>query len=494
MKRNNFFSRFIVVTLLSALLLVSGSRAICVSALADPVPITAVYDTQIIQLADYVDHLPAPSVDLFYVLTGVLAAAQLGGQEYKLEDPYATSSDVLDWFKSMGIRFYNTMIGLAPNVDPILGFDMRPYIKPLVAAVMGNAVMARNYGSIDNFMESEDEVVIPFQKDIQMSINRIWQLTGGPYDWQFTDSPWISHINYAAADFSQVQQDQYNTIFNGLLNVSPPLRINSISRYSTVAFAENFNTYRYLFIDIDDNNMYICDEHNNHLPTSPGKFLTYSGGSITVSDVNYRFYDAVWFNANDYDNYVDLAQDFFDNVFRYSPHSDIPDWFWSDLIDVVYIGNSWLDKHVLQNIYGLNISDDGNPYYYNEVQDDILIDIKNLITDLVGDTDIWTNIINNVYDPDGTHIVDLPTIRVSVDLSPITELLDPPVPVDLNDIAELTENTYLERIKEHARNAGDIFANYVAFWHNCDSDLVYTMFGAVILVLVGAFVGKWGHS
>ena len=52
MKRNNFFSRFIVVTLTAALLLVSGSRAIRVSALADPqiIPeLASVFDTEIIQ-------------------------------------------------------------------------------------------------------------------------------------------------------------------------------------------------------------------------------------------------------------------------------------------------------------------------------------------------------------------------------------------------------------------------------------------------------------
>jgi hypothetical protein len=123
-----------------------------------------------------------------------------------------------------------------------------------------------------------------------------------------------------------------------------------------------------------------------------------------------------------------------------------------------------------------------------------LLDVKGILNALLNETDLTNVILNNIYDLDAVKVEDPKLIRVTTEILEEIKVLNPPLPVNMNDIELYTDNTYLERVKEHARNAGDVFANYVAFWHNCDSDLVYTVFGAAILVLVGAFVGKWGHS
>lgn len=68
------------------------------------------------------------------------------------------------------------------------------------------------------------------------------------------------------------------------------------------------------------------------------------------------------------------------------------------------------------------------------------------------------------------------------------------IPVDLNTIQRYTNNQYLTVIKERAETFGETFGELVAFWHNCDSEIIYAFLGASIIVLLGAFIGKWGHS
>ena len=120
-----------------------------------------------------------------------------------------------------------------------------------------------------------------------------------------------------------------------------------------------------------------------------------------------------------------------------------------------------------------------------------MLDIIGLLDDIVGDVTI--PVFNHLYDNDDNLIVPI-LLHISTQLDDISDILQPALPIDLNDIAEYTDNTYLDIVKERATSAGNTLAELVAFWHNCDPEIVYVLFGCAIMTLVGAFIGKWGHS
>lgn len=497
--RNKTLTRIIIATLLCALLVNTG-RATRVFALADPVPITAVYDTQIIQLADYVDSLPQPSVDIFYILCGVLAAAQLGGQEYKLDDPYATSSDVIDWFKSLGIRLYNTVIGLAPNRDPILGFDVRPYVKPLVAAMMGNAVLSRNYGSVQEFLDSDDEVLVPFHRDIQKSINVIWQIQGGPYHWQFDSMPWTSTFNWRFTNMSELLENAYKNAVSALGNYISKCNVMSNSSIYNAVIPLPYHLN--IFLNTSNSKIYLCNDSGT-IATSI--YSPIRGVSIYSNNIEYLNYDRLIFferNFSDYpgETYLDIVHNIFNS---YSNVPLVSSYIYggavlfdlASFIEHVYVGENWVSKQEIFNLTDLNISEDGNDYYFESPESDTyLIDIKNLINDLVNKTNIWDVVIDHLFDIDGIKINAPIFGRISVSLDEIIERLAPPIPVDLNEIALYTENDYLDQIKERSQKFGETLGEYFVFWHNSDPLTVYVIFGSIAVILIGAFVGKWGHS
>lgn len=67
------------------------------------------------------------------------------------------------------------------------------------------------------------------------------------------------------------------------------------------------------------------------------------------------------------------------------------------------------------------------------------------------------------------------------------------IPVDLNTIKQYTDNQYLDVVRERVDAFSDTVGSFVAFWHNIDYEIVYAVFGSALIVLLGAFIGKWGH-
>lgn len=487
----------------------SGGRAIPVSALAVGPLADPVYDTEIYALKDYVEYnLDSSQLDIMFFLIGGLAVAQMGAQDAMLISPYPNEENVKEWIINCGIQLYNSVIGLVPEGDYYMGIPSigtsgtkgvpRQVIKGLVAQMMGDAVVAINYPDLDTFLEENpNEILLPFNSDLQLGVNAVFGLNGGYYDWQFSRDQWTSHFTWNHVDLGNYT-NSYNDIVqnhidlprfpgNGTINGLGTGQTNVL--FSTKAFEDL--GLNYLYLNTANGNYYLADSSLSRYTGNIQSYFAYANldrNNLTgVSWQGYYFRtDQLNINLLNYESLNTAVQAIFDSSYFSGYYLPL-----SAVVKHVYAGTNTQTAVEIFNDTDLNLSDI-QQVYYQQVADDYLFDLRGLMGDLVNY--VYTNKIwDNIYDLVGNLVLP-DRVQVSVDLTPITDLLAPPVPVNLNDIAELTDNTYLERVKEHARNAGDIFANYVAFWHNCDSDLVYTMFGAAILVLVGAFVGKWGHS
>ena len=521
MKRNNFFSRFIVVTLTVALLLISGSRAIPVSALAVGPLADPVYDTEIVAFKDYVEqNLDQPQLDIMFFLMGGLAVAQLGAQDAQLITPYPNEENVKEWLINCGIQLYNSVIGLVPSGDYYMGIPSigsagtkgvpRQVIKALVAQMMGDAVVAINYQDLDEFLEENpNELYIPFNRDLQLGINAVFGLNGGAYDWQITQRSWSNgNFQWFDSGLSGTALDEYNSKVSSLAYphyLASERYSNNLYWYRGIVIHPSTDVKFDLFINTTNHTVSF---HNAPSIITSESVYSYRGSSSYINYGGLRFITETY-DPNSFNSYQDIATYYLNFVpENYSINPKLVRGFTSgygypsaysnayfanyDFVNRVMVGPTWESATEIQNMSDLNYGID-NLEYYQQVTNDYLLDIRGLIGDLVNYVYVRQPVFDNIHDLEGNNVVPI-LVKISTELENITDLIAPPLPVNMNDIAELTDNTYLERVKEHARNAGDIFANYVAFWHNCDSDLVYTMFGAAILVLVGAFVGKWGHS
>lgn len=101
-----------------------------------------------------------------------------------------------------------------------------------------------------------------------------------------------------------------------------------------------------------------------------------------------------------------------------------------------------------------------------------------------GDTNYYTYYQPTIFDDDTEYIT------YNIDVSEQQDI----IPVDLNTISLYTNNDYLNAVKQSARNFGNTIGQWFVFWHNTDPLTLYVIFGSFIVVLIGAFIGKWGHS
>lgn len=506
MIKNKTFINFIMVTLMVSFLTISVGKVSPVFAqaalpLADPV-----YDTEIIALYDYVtQNVDAPQLDIFFFVSGALAAAQLGAQDAKLISPYDSEENIQQWLINCGIQLYNSVIGLIPSGEYYVGVDYptlgipRDKLKLLVATLMGNAVLARNYSNLDDFLDDNpDHIMINFNRDLQLGVNAVFGLNGGFYDWQKMNSS-IGEVQNQTWITTGVSE---TTIANIIASVGiEGIRFNHPDPAPLGDFAAIFGKtgsydlrhYQNIFID--------SFNHVVSLRDDSGNLYRFNGN---INPVGFRFGNSVYYNVTGYGLtilYTDLQVTYPSSLtsvkgileYYFQVINSLTTFpLYEDFVRHIYVGVDWVGREEVDIESDLNLEFNNIPYY-QQVTNDYMLDIRGLMGDLVNYVYLRNPIFDNLYDLLGNLVVPS-TINVSVDLEPITQLLAPPIPVNLNDIAELTDNTYLERVKEHAKNFGDIFVQYFAFWHNVDADIIYSLFGATILVLVGAFIGKWGHS
>lgn len=516
MIRNKSFINFINAISIATVLLVNlTGKTIPVSALADPQYVAPIYDTEIIQLKEYIEsgQLTAPQLPIFYFLLGSLAVAQLGAQDAMLKSPYPVATDIHEWLINMGINLYNSLIGLVPEGNyytPLgninFGSVPRDTLKALVAQAMGDAVVARNYPDFQSYLDAHpDHIYIPFNRDLQLGVNAVFGLNGGAYDWQITQRSW-SNGNFEWFDSGLTGTALIE--YNNKVSLLPLPHYFANTRYSN-----NLYWYRGIVIHVDDYLKYdLFINTNNHTVSfhnAPNEFYplqgvySYTGSSFNKSGF-YIDFKTESYNPNNFDSYQDIATYYLNFVpenYTVQPKlisggelSSTGNMYFAnfDFVNRVMVGATWETATEVQNTSDLNYEID-NIEYYQQVTNDYLLDIRGLIGDLVNYVYVRQPVFDNIYTPDGTLVLP-DTINVSVDLTPITDLLAPPLPVNLNDIDLYTDNDYLHEIKDRSTKFGETLGEYFVFWHNSDPMTVYVIFGSVIVILIGAFIGKWGHS
>lgn len=504
--RHKTLTRIIIATLLCTFLTFTVGKVTRVSALAVGPLADPVYDTEIFAFKDYVEqNLDAQQLDIMFFLIGGLAVAQMGAQDAMLISPYPNEESVKEWIINCGIQLYNSVIGLVPEGDYYIGIPSigtsgvqgvpREVIKGLVAQMMGDAVVAINYPDLDTFLEDNpDQILLPFTPDLQLGLNAVFGLNGGVVNWQNNVSEFSSDLVWNTTFMSSNTQASY---FNFQTTLNPVVRLNDTwyTQYGSMITGNNiFSNYRNLFINTEtqkiylaknDGTLYYSDRLSSVLRGYVAFDVFYSGNA------NMDLQSNISYSASLYPDVKNLIKAFLNNSFVPQAYYGQYQIFYEDFIVHYYAGTSWDNKVEIFNSTDLNLLE-ANNNYYNQLQKDYLFDLRGLMGDLVNY--VYTNPIwDNIYDIVG-DLVSPDIVKVSVDLTPITDLLAPPIPVNMNDIALYTENDYLEKLKEHAKNYGDTLGEYFVFWHNSDPELVYVMFGSFIVILLGLFVGTWRHS
>ena len=382
MIRNKSFINFInAISIATVLLVTITGRTIPVSALAQQIEtIEPIYETDIIALKDYVEqNLDNPQLDIFFLLGGALAVAQLGAQDAMLESPYPNEQSIKEWLINVGLQLYNSVIGLVPSGDyftniPIIGQPEtaikgipRSVIKALVAQLMGDAVVARNYDSVDDYLNDNNRPTVPLNRDAQISINAIWQLQGGPYHWQFNTLPFTSNKVWQSSNIPATSN--YWTLLSQLSE--PHIRYNPSwsddATYWSNGYLSSsyFQTYTNLFLNTSNGRYYFMDDSGNIFPSSYISFneVYYSNGFGNLRSNSSRAagndsFPLYYPNA---DTYVESVRQIYNATFTvFTATFDV---FIEDFIKHVYIGTNWINKQEIFNIQDLNISEDMDPYY-----------------------------------------------------------------------------------------------------------------------------------
>lgn len=510
--RNNLISKFIITLTLVAFLTVSVGKVNRVFALADlsgmANEFAPVYDTTIIQFSDYVENtLTESQGDIVYFLIGLALYANASSSDYDLVNPNSSEGGVINWLKDCGSQLYNSIIHLGVGRDPITGVDLTPQISALIAHYMGYAVKASQYNNLNEFISAvhsaTDKFVIPLTYDSMFNLNQVLSSQGGLYNWQqstdyvsFDDFPFVWSTSTLSPSVSSGYYQSYNSMSAPRVrfNVVGGSLHNGVVSYNGNSNSFDFTRFNNIFVNTTLHSVYICDDDGLQVYTGTfynlflftfnnDSFISFRDDQIVTKVMNYDDYDTLG------DLYSALVAD---STLIISGPNDYFHLSLSDWIHGLYIGSSWEDRQPWSLNYDLNLSDTLSQYLFVP-ESEILLDIKGLLEDLIDTTDLRPTFINNIYNPDGSGIDIEDLIKVSVNAI-IEAVADPPIPVNLNDIAVYTENDYLVQLKEHAHDFSDTIGSYVAFWHNVDYEFVYTVLGGVIIVMIGAFIGKWGHS
>lgn len=520
MIRNKSFINFICAISIATILLVTVTgKIIPASALAVGPLVDPVYDTEIIAFKDYVEaNLNAPQLDIMFFLIGGLAVAQMGAQDAMLISPYPNEENVKEWIINCGIQLYNSVIGLVPKGDYYMGIPSigtggqkgvpRQIIKALVAQMMGDAVVAANYPTLDDFLDNNPgKIFLPFNRDLQLGVNAVFGLNGGLYDWQINTSSFHSSVEWYHKTLTAVEFADYNDRISYFPYPSPEVRANAYATapsettnyavFNQKDFHSFFSTYTNILISPIGTIRFYTDNGVMYNGSSEALYMIvysnsypYNSNFSVSSRADYNGFGNmnISYTPSSYTNFADVARDVYNFVLLPSSNKRI---FYEDFIKHVYVGADWNNKTEIFNQTDLNVSDVLNQYY-DQLETDYLFDLRGLMGDLVNY--VYINPIwDNIYDLVGNLVVP-DRVKVSVDLTPITDLLAPPLPVNLNDIDLYTDNDYLREIKERSTKFGETLGEYFVFWHNSDPMTVYVIFGSVIVILIGAFIGKWGHS
>lgn len=153
-------------------------------------------------------------------------------------------------------------------------------------------------------------------------------------------------------------------------------------------------------------------------------------------------------------------------------YTGTPQWGFplQDLLDLLEdLARALIDIGAIGELINQFAGQHGDEYYlsYNE-----------------GDTNYYTYYQPTIFDNDTEYVTYNINISEQEDV----------IPVDLNTISLYTENRYLEQIKQSAIAGSSIIRDLAVFWYDVDPEVTYIVLGCCIVVLIGAFTGKLGHS
>lgn len=497
MQNHKGFRRFICVTVLCALLMVSMGRATRVSAVGTTAAIAGTA----------------------FILTGAVYLSYVALTQGEMVLPAA--EDMHNWLGSIGRKVSQYPSGAAAYQDIYQGLLKDPTANVIDGVWTWTEDRIKSF--VNDFADTRiiDGIV---QYDLEVDISAL-PLNGYNYAFTFENIPDVVHEAFSD-----------NTTFEGLINRG--FTITPYSQWNFVYYSPNVDHASLIPININyadvrnffDGSRYKVQAYNgsdwidlnesSHL----GYLAVHSGGSVRYLNPNISYLDywglsstaqvynvlsdtstfpqignAVIYNSVTGEttdlvvpetteivkpNWVDP-----DNnnrpIIPWVPIPDIPTgvptppdytgpptWGFplAELLDLLEeLAEALINIDAIARLINEFAGQHGDNYYleYND-----------------GDTNYYTYYQPTVFDNDTEYVT------YNIDISEDQDV----IPVDLNTISLYTKNEYLDAVKQSARHFGDAIGEYVAFWHNSDYTLTYTILGGFVLILIGAFIGKWGHS
>lgn len=490
--RNNFFIKTICVILMTALLTFSVGRASRVYAIGTSVAAiagTAFVATGLI----YVSYLALTgasisvprSADLYNWLDGIghkvaqypsgQAAYQEMYEYYAFNEPVSNFIDgVWTWTEDKLKAFINDfcsvgiigdIVGSYQSTAPLADFDYSSIIIDLPSDIyIGgfdgpytlNQLLSNGYSFI--YSQGYRFITTPTHYiqfwSSEYPVRNIRTRYGSSYVYsiqQFINNTWVTPSRIPATVATVFR----NGSFVGYLYGVNATRLNIDSGYA------GFPIYQTDFPQLVDMEIY---------DSSTGELIPALDETQYLNHPNW--------NNNDDDNmpivpWVPIPE-LPSTVPTPSGYNGISQWGFNldDLLDqLASLSNSLLTLGAIAELINDFAGLHGDQYYieYND-----------------GDTNYFT-----YYQPANTYNYDdYYVTNYNIDVSDIDEHL----PVDLNTISLYTNNTYVDTVKSSSQKGSTILRDFFVFWHDVDAEIVYVLFGCAIVTLVGAFIGKWGHS
>lgn len=490
--RNKIFTKIIITTLLVTFLTFNVGRVTRVSAVGTVATVagTALLATGVIYMS-------------YLALTGA-----------QMRIPVA--NDIELWLKDIGTKVVQYPSGSATYKEMYEYYSIHDPISNVI-----DGVWSWTEDKLKSFANDfADTRIIDNIVSYESSISTYWQAANG-YEYDLTVIP-----DYISGNSDTDTFEYYESIGFSFAAVTGPKYVVAMSD-GTVSFSNLVNDLEvrnYLTSD----NTYMAQYYNGSAWVDLGN---YTGSSYTITrDSNTYFLNV--FAARPYwyvmatspvsytvTSSIEYAYPFFPDELIYDSVNDeylplvevsdtqnnLPSWIdpdndnrpvipWVPIPDLptsidVPSGYTGLDQWGF-NLEDLldNLSELGESIFDLAVLKELINSFAGLHGDDYylyydnGDTNYFTYYQPTIYEGD--------YITYNYDISEHEDVM----PVNLNEIQLYTDNRYLEQIKESAVAGSSMLRDLAVFWHDVDPEITYIVLGCCILVLIGAFTGKLGHS
>lgn len=326
-------------------------------------------------------------------------AAQYGGMSnYWLRSAYDASDSVESWFKSIGGNVLTTIYNAA---------SVLVTAPQLVVSYIGSAIYkASQYNSYSDFktdVDNADHVYMPYVPGLSSAWFDFFGAYGSLYDWQFSATelnPAGFAFTYNTMSMNNSFQLQYNQY---LLELAlPHVRANYPSGYqANDIFSHSFfQTYHNVFVNTTNNSIYLCDDYGNKAYDDFYSDFLYYGyygsGGIYKSTTHLK---TAAYASNSYNSVLEIYNAISNGNMRFvRDYYGYTEYYfaYADFITGLYIGDTWANKRPWAIDNDLNLGLPASLTNIDEVEKDVLVDIKGLVQDLVdGLTDLKQAVVDN---------------------------------------------------------------------------------------------------